>query len=255
MVFTINICQLHYLNLLCVDYSYMKLFFVFSWELTWFNSREALYLPNGRPRFGNRFDFPGFLPEKTEHVIQVIYLVTVGEGTEKWEQRERTAELSHKPLQRSPASKLCCHQGWEQQATRGCSRNNLLANQTEGDKKQSPFWWEAALESHLFVKFRADHQLCNKKSLHSVADTNQKLLLITAERPERQQITANGPPYLPAQPTKHSWNSSAKTISAEAFSQCFVACVHGLDWRISQYASTFWYFCQLIMFCLKAYAT
>lgn len=39
-------------------------------------------MPNGRPRFGNRFDFPGFLPEKTEHVIQVIYLVTVGEGTE-----------------------------------------------------------------------------------------------------------------------------------------------------------------------------
>lgn len=38
-------------------------------------------MPNGRPRFRNRFDFPGFLPEKTEHAIQVIYLVTVGEGT------------------------------------------------------------------------------------------------------------------------------------------------------------------------------
>lgn len=38
-------------------------------------------MPNGRSRFGNRFDFPGSLPEKTEHVIQVIYLVTAGEGT------------------------------------------------------------------------------------------------------------------------------------------------------------------------------
>lgn len=36
----------------------------------------------GDPGSGT-FDFPGFLPEKTEHVIQVIYLVTVGEGTEK----------------------------------------------------------------------------------------------------------------------------------------------------------------------------
>lgn len=92
-------------------------------------------MPNGRPRFGNRFDFPGFLPEKTEHVIQVIYLVTVGEGTEKWEQRERTAELSYKPLQSSPTSELCCHRGREKQDTQVCRRNNLLAKQTEGEKK------------------------------------------------------------------------------------------------------------------------
>lgn len=155
MVFTINICQLHYLNLLCVDYSYMKLFFVFSWELTWFNSREALYLPNGRPRFGNRFDFPGILPEKTEHVIQVIYLVTVGEGTDKWEQRERTAELSHKPLQRSPASKLCCHQGWEQQTTRGCGRTIYLQTRQKETKKQSPFWWDAAFRESLICAIQS----------------------------------------------------------------------------------------------------
>lgn len=253
MVFTINICQLHYLNLLCVDYSYMKLFFVFSCELTWFNSREALYLPNGRPRFGNRFDFPGILPEKTEHVIQVIYLVTVGEGTDKWEQRERTAELSHKPLQRSPASKLCCHQGWEQQTTRGCGRTIYLQTRQKETKNKALSDGRLHSESHLFVPFRADHQLYNRKNLHSVTAIIKSCCLWAAERSERQQITANGAPYLPAQPTKHSWNSS-KTISAEAFSQRFVVCVHGLDWRISQYASTFWYFCRLITFCLKAYA-
>lgn len=38
------------------------------------------------------------------------------------------------------------------------------------------------LESHLFVQYRADNQLCNKKNLHSVVDTNQKLLLISSRK-------------------------------------------------------------------------
>lgn len=98
-------------------------------------------MPNGRPRFRNRFDFLGSLPEKTEHAIQVIYLVTVGEGTGNREvgtEGENSRAELQTPAESTSQRALPPPRAREAKPHRSTEGTIYLHKQT-GEKKQSPF--------------------------------------------------------------------------------------------------------------------
>lgn len=80
------------------------------------------------------------------------------------------------------------------------------------------------MESHLLVQYRADHHLGNKKNLHSVVDTNQKLLLISSRKTREATDHGKWDPLSPS--TAHQ--TQQKYLSKDHFSRGIFPVFHRL---------------------------